>query len=193
MGRADELHPEGPRPGRRAGRRPRPGREQAPALRRSGPRRGALLPALLALHHERQIPLPDLLRTVTVAPANLMGLKAGRLAKGAPADLVLCDITAPIVIDADRLISKSKNPRSTGDGCRGRCCGRSPRGGRCSRRGARGSGGAPAPHLLNGGDGGLRSLRCPEIACTSNPHGKAYEVPPTALQSIGAPPKSLAF
>jgi dihydroorotase len=68
-----------------------------------------LLPALLALHHERQIPLPDLLRTVTVAPANLMGLKAGRLAKGAPADLVLCDISAPIVIDADRLISKSKN------------------------------------------------------------------------------------
>jgi dihydroorotase len=38
-----------------------------------------------------------------------MGLKAGRLAKGAPADLVLCDISAPIVIDADQLISKSKN------------------------------------------------------------------------------------
>jgi dihydroorotase len=31
------------------------------------------------------------------------------MAKGAPADLVLCDITAPIFIDADRLISKSKN------------------------------------------------------------------------------------
>lgn len=68
-----------------------------------------LLPALLVLHHERDIPLADLLRTVTLAPANLMGLKTGRLAKGAPADLVLCDIKAPIVIDADKLISKSKN------------------------------------------------------------------------------------
>lgn len=68
-----------------------------------------LLAALLALHHEREIPLPDLLRTVTLAPANLLGLKAGRLAKGAPADLVLCDIDAPVVIDADQLISKSKN------------------------------------------------------------------------------------
>ena len=46
---------------------------------------------------------------MTLAPAELMGLRAGRLAKGAPADLVLCDIKAPIVIDADRLISKSKN------------------------------------------------------------------------------------
>ena len=68
-----------------------------------------LLAALLALHHERGIPLTDLLKTVTLAPAKLLGLKAGRLAKGAPADLVLCDIDAPVVIDADRLISKSKN------------------------------------------------------------------------------------
>ena len=68
-----------------------------------------LLAALLALHHEREIPLVDLLKTVTLAPANLLGLKAGRLAKGAPADLVLCDIDAPVVIDADQLISKSKN------------------------------------------------------------------------------------
>ena len=68
-----------------------------------------LLPALLALHHEGRGSLVDLLRKVTLAPAELLGLKAGRLAKGAPADLVLCDIKAPIVIDADRLTSKSKN------------------------------------------------------------------------------------
>ncbi len=46
---------------------------------------------------------------MTLSPARLLGLKAGRLAKGAPADLVLCDIKAPIVVDADKLISKSKN------------------------------------------------------------------------------------
>ena len=68
-----------------------------------------LLPALLAFHHEGRIPLLDLIRTVTCAPADLLGLPAGRLAKGAPADVVLCDLAAPLVIDADKLMSKSKN------------------------------------------------------------------------------------
>jgi len=68
-----------------------------------------LLPALLAFHHEGRIPLIDLIRAVTCAPADLLGLSAGRLARGAPADLVLCDLAAPVVIDADKLVSKSKN------------------------------------------------------------------------------------
>jgi dihydroorotase len=68
-----------------------------------------LLPALLALHHDGRMSLLDLLRTVTQAPADLLGLPAGRLAKGAPADLVVCDPNAPVLIDADRLTSKSKN------------------------------------------------------------------------------------
>ena len=68
-----------------------------------------LLPALLAFHHDGGVPLIDLIRTVTSAPADLLGLPAGRLAVGAPADLVLCDLHAPVVIDADKLISKSKN------------------------------------------------------------------------------------
>lgn len=68
-----------------------------------------LLAALLAFHHEGRIPLIDLIRTVTVAPADLLGLQAGRIAKGAPADLVLCDLNAPVKIDADKLASKSKN------------------------------------------------------------------------------------
>jgi dihydroorotase len=68
-----------------------------------------LLPALLAFHHEGRIPLIDLVRTVTQAPADLLGLPSGRLAKGAPADLVLVDADAPVIVDADKLISKSKN------------------------------------------------------------------------------------
>ena len=68
-----------------------------------------LLPALLALHHDGRVPLVALIRAASLAPARLLGLDAGRLAPGAPADLVLCDLDAPVVIDADRLISKSKN------------------------------------------------------------------------------------
>jgi dihydroorotase len=68
-----------------------------------------LLPALLSLHHEGEAPLVTLIRAVTLAPARLIGLDAGRIAPGAPADLVLCDIAAPFRVDADKLASKSKN------------------------------------------------------------------------------------
>ncbi|WP_309645722.1 dihydroorotase [Phenylobacterium sp.] len=68
-----------------------------------------LLAALLAFHHEGRIPLIDLMRAVTSRPADLLGLAAGRLAKGAPADLVLCDLNAPIVVDLEKLKSKSRN------------------------------------------------------------------------------------
>jgi dihydroorotase len=79
-----------------------------------------LLPALLAFHHEGRIPLLDLIRAVTSAPADLLGLPAGRLVRGAPADLVLCDLAAPVVIDADRLVSKSKNSPFDGRRLQGR-------------------------------------------------------------------------
>ncbi|NEX94019.1 dihydroorotase [Caulobacter sp. 17J65-9] len=68
-----------------------------------------LLPALMSLHHEAGLSLLEVLRPVTSAPASLLGLKSGRLAEGAPADLVLFDPAAPVVIDAAKLQSKSKN------------------------------------------------------------------------------------
>ena len=68
-----------------------------------------LLPALLNLYHDERLPLVDLIRAVTLAPAELLNLRGGRIAPGAPADLVLCDIDAPIIVDAARLLSKSKN------------------------------------------------------------------------------------
>ncbi len=68
-----------------------------------------LLAALLSLHHDGRGSLLDLMRAVTLAPAELLGLPQGRLAKGAPADLVLCDIGSPWRVDAERLLSKSKN------------------------------------------------------------------------------------
>ena len=68
-----------------------------------------LLPALLSLYHDERLPLVDLIRAVTLAPAELLNLRGGRIAPGAPADLVLCDIDAPIIVDAAKLLSKSKN------------------------------------------------------------------------------------
>jgi dihydroorotase len=79
-----------------------------------------LLPALLTLAHEDRIALVDLIRTVTLKPAQLLGLDAGRLSAGSVADLVLCDIGAPVLIDADRLISKSKNSPFDGRRLQGR-------------------------------------------------------------------------
>jgi dihydroorotase len=79
-----------------------------------------LLPALLTLHHEGRAPLAKLLRSVTLAPAQALGLAAGRLAPGAPADIVLCEINEPVVVDAARLISKSKNSAFDGRRLQGR-------------------------------------------------------------------------
>ena len=68
-----------------------------------------LLPAGLNLHHAAGLELIDILRPLTLGPAQLRGLAGGRLSAGAPADLVLFDVDAPVVIDAERLISRSKN------------------------------------------------------------------------------------
>jgi dihydroorotase len=79
-----------------------------------------LLPALLALHHDERASLIDLIAAVTLKPAKLLDLNAGRIAVGSPADLVLCDISAPVVIDADQLLSKSKNSPFDGRKLQGR-------------------------------------------------------------------------
>jgi dihydroorotase len=79
-----------------------------------------LLPALLTLHHEGRIPLLRLIETVTLAPAKAIGLAAGRLSVGAPADLILADLDAPRLIDAAELLSKSKNSAFDGRRLQGR-------------------------------------------------------------------------
>jgi dihydroorotase len=68
-----------------------------------------LLPALLSLAIREDIPLAVVLKPVTSGPADLLGLPQGRLAKGAPADLVLFDAAAPWACDRDDLSSRSKN------------------------------------------------------------------------------------
>ena len=68
-----------------------------------------LLPGALTLHHNGDAPLSTLIRAMTLRPAELLGLPTGRLAKGAPADLILVDIGAPFRLDSDALKSKSNN------------------------------------------------------------------------------------
>ncbi len=68
-----------------------------------------LLPAALRLVHAGAISLPVLWRALSLNPAARFGLPGGRLAAGAPADLVLFDKDAPFVLDRFRLRSKSKN------------------------------------------------------------------------------------
>jgi len=82
-----------------------------------------LLPAALTLHHEDGLDLLDVLRPLTHGPATLLGLDAGILAADAPADFVLFDPGAPIVVDADALRSKSKNSPFDGRRLQGKVAG----------------------------------------------------------------------
>lgn len=68
-----------------------------------------LLPVLMRLYHSGDLDLPTLFRALSLNPARRLGLECGRLAKGAPADLVLFDPDKPLVLDRFKLLSKSKN------------------------------------------------------------------------------------
>jgi dihydroorotase len=68
-----------------------------------------LFAGALSLHHKGEVPLAALVRAMTLRPAEILKLPQGRLAKGAPADLVIADLDAPFVLDSDKLRSKSKN------------------------------------------------------------------------------------
>ncbi|MGO4386023.1 dihydroorotase [Microvirga sp. 2YAF29] len=68
-----------------------------------------LLSAALRLVHSDRISLPRLLRALSTKPAEILGLEAGRLKVGAPADLIVFDAEAPYVLDRNQLKSLSKN------------------------------------------------------------------------------------
>ncbi|RKF16268.1 dihydroorotase [Roseovarius spongiae] len=68
-----------------------------------------LLPAALRLYHSGDLDLPTLFRALALNPAKRLGLPSGRLAAGAPADLVLFDPDTPFILDRFKLRSKSKN------------------------------------------------------------------------------------
>ncbi|MGC6471720.1 MAG: dihydroorotase [Parvibaculales bacterium] len=79
-----------------------------------------LLGAALTLHHEGSAPLETIITAVTSAPAELLGLSAGTLAVGQPADFTLVDLDAPWSVKAEGLKSKSKNTAIEGRKLQGR-------------------------------------------------------------------------
>jgi len=68
-----------------------------------------LLAAALRLHHSGDVPLVTLLRAMTSRPADILGIDAGRLAVGAPADFILVDLDYPWVVAEAALRSRSRN------------------------------------------------------------------------------------
>jgi dihydroorotase len=79
-----------------------------------------LLSVALSVHHEGHASLIHVLKALTAAPATILGLPGGRLAKGAPADLVLFDPDAPFVVDAATLHSRARNTPFEGRKFQGR-------------------------------------------------------------------------
>ena len=79
-----------------------------------------LLPAALSLAHNGQAGLAAVLACLTAAPARIFGLETGKLAKGAPADLVLLDEGEPFVVDAEKLHSRARNTAFDGRKFQGR-------------------------------------------------------------------------
>jgi dihydroorotase len=79
-----------------------------------------LLPAALRLYHAGQLTLQELFRAMALNPANRLGLAAGRMSIGAPADLICFDPDAPIVVDRAKLLSKSKNTPFDGQRLQGK-------------------------------------------------------------------------
>jgi len=79
------------------------------------------LPVLLrVLVHELGVPLGTVISALTCNPARLLGLDAGDLAVGRPADITVFDPDAEITIDASRFRSLSRNTPFDGYAGRGR-------------------------------------------------------------------------
>jgi len=79
-----------------------------------------LLPAALRLYHSGDLDLSALFRAMALNPAKRLGLASGRIAAGAPADLVLFDPDKPFVMDRTTLRSKSKNTPFDGQRLQGK-------------------------------------------------------------------------
>lgn len=82
-----------------------------------------LLGVTLAQVHGNGLPLMQALDLLTARPARLLGVEAGRLAKGAPADLCLFDPERVWKVDAGLLPGKAQNTPFDGRALEGRVLG----------------------------------------------------------------------
>jgi len=79
-----------------------------------------LLPLTLKWASEAGVPLPAALAKITCAAAPILGVDAGRLQPGAPADLCLFDPAEHWVVERDRLRSQGKHTPYLGRELEGR-------------------------------------------------------------------------
>jgi dihydroorotase len=68
-----------------------------------------ILSAGISLYHNDNMPLERLVQAMSQVPAKLLGLEAGRLEAGAPADFTVVDLNLSWKVDAANLCSRSKN------------------------------------------------------------------------------------
>ena len=68
-----------------------------------------MLTAGLRLVHSGDVQIMTLIRAMSSAPAEILGLAGGTLRPGSPADVIVIDPDAPWVLDPDELKSKCKN------------------------------------------------------------------------------------
>ena len=68
-----------------------------------------MLPLSLALYHKGIMPLKDVMAAMTYKPSDIIHIDAGRMKKGARADLTLMDLDMEWEIDPKSFMSKSLN------------------------------------------------------------------------------------
>lgn len=76
--------------------------------------------SLTALYHSGKMSLRDCIAAMTYKPADIIHVNAGRLKKGAPADLALIDLERGWKISPDAFESKSKNSPYVGTEVKGK-------------------------------------------------------------------------
>jgi dihydroorotase len=69
----------------------------------------SLAAGITCLVNPELIPVSELIRLMSTAPAKLLGIPAGTLSKGAPADLMLFDPDERWTVDENQLHGKSRN------------------------------------------------------------------------------------
>ena len=79
-----------------------------------------LLPSLLKLHYDHKLDLLKLIAMATVNPARILGVEAGTLSVGGPADIALVDPQTTWTLTEEVLRSKSKNSAFLGMQFKGR-------------------------------------------------------------------------
>jgi dihydroorotase len=79
-----------------------------------------LLPLALSLAAEGGCDLPTALARVTTGPAQMLGLDAGTLTVGAPADICVFDPASDWTLDTSAMVSRGRNTPFDGASLRGR-------------------------------------------------------------------------